>query len=65
MELQQLKLCVYAGDGQGKVEVFPETDHGFFLKVIDAQIASETDSQGKTTSLVLHQGGDHPARRIQ
>jgi CubicO group peptidase (beta-lactamase class C family) len=51
--------------GQGKVEVFPEGDHDFFLKVVDAQITFETDSQGKATSLVLHQGGDHPARRIQ
>ena len=51
--------------GQGKVEVFPESDHDFFLKVTDAQITFETDSQGKATALVLHQGGDHPARRIQ
>jgi hypothetical protein len=51
--------------GQGKVEVFPESDHDFFLKVIDAQVTFETDSQGKATGLVLHQGGDHPARRIQ
>ncbi len=51
--------------GQGKVEVFPESDHDFFLKVIDAQITFETDSLGKATGLVLHQGGDHPARRIQ
>lgn len=51
--------------GQQKVEVFPETDHDFFLKVVDAQITFETDSQGKATALVLHQGGDHPARRIQ
>jgi hypothetical protein len=40
------------------VEVFPEGDHDFFLKVIDAQITFETDSQGKATSLVLHQGGN-------
>jgi CubicO group peptidase (beta-lactamase class C family) len=51
--------------GQGKIEVFPETDHDFFLKVIDAQITFVTDSQGKATSLILHQGGDHPARRLQ
>jgi hypothetical protein len=51
--------------GQGKVEVFPESDHDFFLKVTDAQITFETDSQGKATALILHQGGDHPARRIQ
>jgi hypothetical protein len=51
--------------GQGKLEVFPESDHDFFLKVIDAQITFETDSQETATGLVLHQGGDHPARRIQ
>ena len=51
--------------GQGKVEVFPESDRDFFLKVVDAQITFETDSQGKATGLVLHQGGDHPARKIQ
>lgn len=51
--------------GQGKVEVFAENDHDFFLKVVDAQITFVTDSQGKATGLVLHQAGDHPARRIQ
>jgi CubicO group peptidase (beta-lactamase class C family) len=51
--------------GQGKVEVFPESDHDFFLKVTEAQITFQTDSQGKANALVLHQGGDHPARRIQ
>lgn len=51
--------------GQGKVEVFPESDHDFFLKVVDAQITFETDSQGKATGLVLHQGGDHKATRVQ
>lgn len=51
--------------GQEKVEVFPESDHDFFLKVIDAQITFETDSLGKATGLVLHQSGDHPARRIE
>jgi len=51
--------------GQEQVEVFPESDHDFFLKVVDAQITFETDGQGKATGLVLHQGGDHPARRIQ
>ncbi len=47
--------------GQQKVEVFLESDHDFFLTVIDAQITFQTDSQGKVTGLVLHQGGDHPA----
>ena len=47
------------------MEVFPESDHDFSRRVIDAQITFETDSQGKATGLVQHQGGDHPARRIQ
>jgi hypothetical protein len=51
--------------GQGKVKVFPESNHDFFLKVVDAQITFETDNQGKATGLVLHQGGDHLARRIE
>jgi hypothetical protein len=48
-----------------KVEVFAESDHDIFLKVVDAQITFETNSQGKATGLVQHQAGDHPARRIQ
>ena len=52
--------------GQGKVEAFPESDRDFFLKVVDAQITFETDSQGRATGLILHQNGkDHKARRIQ
>ncbi len=50
--------------GQPKVEVFPEGDHDFFYKVVDAQITFVTDSQGKATELILHQGGDHPAKRV-
>lgn len=50
--------------GQEKIEVFPESERDFFLKVVDAQITFETDSQGHATGLVLHQGGDHKARRI-
>jgi hypothetical protein len=51
--------------GQEKVEVFPGSDHDFFLKVVDAQITFETDSQGKATGLVLHQGGDHKSPRVE
>lgn len=50
--------------GQEKIEVFPESDRDFFLKVVDAQITFETDSQGRATGLVLHQAGDHKARRL-
>jgi len=43
--------------GQPRLELFPESQQKFFLKVVDAQITFETDPQGKTTRAVLHQGG--------
>jgi serine-type D-Ala-D-Ala carboxypeptidase/endopeptidase len=43
--------------GQPKFEVFPESEKDYFLKVVDAQITFETDSQGKVTGLTLHQNG--------
>ncbi len=50
--------------GQGKFEVFPESDRDFFYKVVDAQITFEMDSTGKATGLVLHQNGvDQRAKR--
>ena len=43
--------------GQQKIEIFPETETHFFLKVVDAQIDFVRDETGKVTHLVLHQGG--------
>ncbi len=51
--------------GQDKVEIFPESESRFFLKVVDAQIDFEKDAAGKVTGLVLHQGGrDMKAKRL-
>jgi len=50
--------------GQSIVQIFPESDRDFFLKVVDAQITFVTDAQGRATELILHQGGDHHAKRI-
>jgi hypothetical protein len=51
--------------GQAKVQVFPESQKDFFLKVVDAQITFETDASGRATSLTLHQNGANmPAKRI-
>lgn len=46
------------------MQIFPESDRDFFLKVVDAQITFVTDAQGRATELILHQGGDHHAKRI-
>jgi hypothetical protein len=52
--------------GQPKVEIFAETDHDYFLKVVDAQITFVTDSIGHATELILHQGGlNQHAKRIE
>jgi len=50
--------------GQGQVEIFPEGEHDFFTKVVNAQITFVTDGQARATELILHQNGDHHAPRI-
>lgn len=43
--------------GQEKVEIFPESETAFFLKVTDAQIVFTSDAGGRAAGLVFHQGG--------
>ncbi|HKW88861.1 MAG TPA: serine hydrolase [Candidatus Acidoferrales bacterium] len=51
--------------GQPKVQIFPESTRDFFLKVVDAQVTFITDTSGKATELILHQGGmDQHAKRL-
>ena len=50
--------------GQPAFPIFPESETEFFLKVVDAQITFEKNSEGKVTGLVLHQAGrDTPAKK--
>jgi CubicO group peptidase (beta-lactamase class C family) len=50
--------------GQPKFQIFPEGSRDFFLKVADAQVTFVTDSTGRATELILHQGGvDQHAKR--
>jgi CubicO group peptidase (beta-lactamase class C family) len=52
--------------GQPKAEIFPESDREYFLKIVDAEITFVTDSQGRATELILHQGGvDQHAKRTE
>jgi D-alanyl-D-alanine-carboxypeptidase/D-alanyl-D-alanine-endopeptidase len=52
--------------GQGKFELFAETETDFFLKAVDAQITFVKDDKGQVTHLVLHQGKvDQPAKKIK
>src|SRR5262249_52664489 len=43
--------------GQPKIEIFPESETRFFLKVVDAQVEFVRGADGKVTGLVLHQNG--------
>jgi CubicO group peptidase (beta-lactamase class C family) len=43
--------------GQSYLNLFPESETKFFCDVVDAQISFQTDAQGKTKSLTLHQNG--------
>ena len=52
--------------GQGKVEIFAETENDFFVKVVDAQVTFVKDDKGQVTQVVLHQNGANtPARKIK
>ena len=51
--------------GQQKLELFPEAERRFFLKVVDAQVTFDSGAQGKATQAVLHQNGrDTVAKRV-
>lgn len=52
--------------GQQEVELFPESETRFFLKVVDAQVEFVKDPAGRVTGLVLDQGGRKmPAKKIR
>jgi CubicO group peptidase (beta-lactamase class C family) len=51
--------------GQPKLELFPSSETKFFLKEVDAQMTFVKNDQGQVTHLILHQGGDRPAKKIK
>jgi len=52
--------------GQPKLEIFPESETKFFLKVVDAQMVFVKDGTGRAETLVLHQGGqERPGKRVK
>jgi serine-type D-Ala-D-Ala carboxypeptidase/endopeptidase len=52
--------------GQGKLQLFPESETDFFLRQIDAQVTFVRDVSGKVNGLVLHQGGANlPGRKVR
>ncbi len=52
--------------GQGKLEIFPESETDFFLIDVDAQFTFVKDDKGQVTQVILHQNGrDQTARKIK
>jgi CubicO group peptidase (beta-lactamase class C family) len=52
--------------GQGRFQLYPESDRTYFAKVADIVVTFDTDAQGRATSLVLQQGGGRVvAKRIE
>lgn len=51
--------------GQSVSEIFPSSQTRFYSKIVDAQLTFNVDSDGKVSSLTLHQGGDNVAKRIE
>jgi len=52
--------------GQGKVEIFPESEYKYFPKVVDAQFEFGKDEKGNINSLTLFQGGQKmPGKKIK
>lgn len=43
--------------GQAKAQLFAESETGFFLKVVDAQVTFVKNAQGEVTHLLLNQNG--------
>jgi hypothetical protein len=43
--------------GQPKLEIFPESETTYFLKVVDAQVTFVKDSSGKVIKVIHHQNG--------
>lgn len=45
--------------GQQRFEIFPESEHRFFFRVVDAQITFADPTDGTAPSLMLHQNGQN------
>jgi CubicO group peptidase (beta-lactamase class C family) len=54
---------VLQADGLVKIAFYPESTHDFFAMITDAQIAFETDIEGRVTQVLFYNGG--PAQRLR
>ena len=50
--------------GQGQIPIFPSAPNEFFAKAVRASASFTRDPDGAVNGLVLHQNGDHTARKL-
>ncbi len=51
--------------GQGRIEIYPESETKFFVKVVEASLEFVADESGKYNKVILHQGGqDMEGKRV-
>lgn len=50
--------------GQENIPIYYESENEFYYRIADIQISFEVDDDGAVTGLVLHQNGDHPAKKL-
>ncbi len=58
---------IYAqATNQPRLEIYPESEYKYFLKVVDAQLEFTKDAKGNVTTLTLFQGGAKmPGNRVK
>ena len=53
------------GEGQGPLELFPQSGQEYFAKAVDALVSFELNDQGQAVAVTLHQNGrDMAGRRL-
>jgi len=64
--ISQVRDKLYAqATGQSKFQLFAKSKNEFFFKVVDASITFNANVESDIDSLVLHQNGNHTARKIE
>jgi CubicO group peptidase (beta-lactamase class C family) len=51
--------------GQEKLEIFPEAQNKFFLKIAPIEIEFIKDASGKISKAILYQNGAHEAKKVE
>jgi CubicO group peptidase (beta-lactamase class C family) len=52
--------------GRPTIELFPESENKFFVKIIDIQFSFVKDDKGHVTHLILHQEGENiPVKKVK